>query len=106
MPKERKKGTWLMSYADLFTLLLTAFLLSVVLINEMENTLTMTIEYLHKQGLIYLDGIEVETYIDENGNTVFLEDKNNILDLLPEIQKVWKQPEIKGALTSLLGTDF
>ena len=42
MPKERKKGTWLMSYADLFTLLLTAFLLSVVSINEMENTLTMT----------------------------------------------------------------
>ena len=46
------------------------------------------------------------SYIDENGNTVFLEDKNKLLDLLPEIQKVWKQPEIKGALTSLLGTDF
>ena len=29
------------------------------------------------------------SYIDENGNTVFLEDKNKLLDLLPEIQKVW-----------------
>ena len=35
-----------MSYADLFTLLLTAFLLSVVLINEMENSLFLTIDTL------------------------------------------------------------
>ena len=46
------------------------------------------------------------SYIDENGNTVFLEDKNKLLELLPEVQKVWKQPEIRGVLTSLLGADF
>ena len=68
MKEQRRKSTWLMSYADLFTLLLTAFLLSVVLINEMENSLTMIIENLHKQGLIYLDGEKFEKYIDENGN--------------------------------------
>ena len=39
-----KKGTWLMSYAALFTLLLTAFLLSVVLINEMEIKSRLVVE--------------------------------------------------------------
>ena len=64
----RKKGTWLMSYADLFTLLLTAFLLSVVLINEMENSLFLTVNYLLTEGEQYLDAESAETYIDSDQN--------------------------------------
>ena len=63
---ERTKGTWLMSYADLFTLLLTAFLLSVVLINELENSLFMTVDYLLAEGERYLDGAKKEKHIDKN----------------------------------------
>ncbi len=68
MSVNRRKGTWLMSYADLFTLLLTAFLLSVVLINEMENSLFLTIDYLLSEGEMYLDGQPAETYTDLDNN--------------------------------------
>ena len=68
MAIKRRKGTWLMSYADLFTLLLTAFLLSVVLINEMENSLFLTIDHLLKEGQKHLDGKPAETYTDTNQN--------------------------------------
>ena len=66
--KKRVKGTWLMSYADLFTLLLTAFLLSVVLINELENTLFMTVDILMAEGERYLDGAKREQLDDLNDN--------------------------------------
>ncbi len=68
MSVKRRKGTWLMSYADLFTLLLTAFLLSVVLINEMENSLFLHIDYLLSEGQKYLDGQAAEKYTDLDNN--------------------------------------
>ena len=78
--KTKGKSTWLMSYADLFTLLLTAFLLSVVLINEMENSLFMTIDTLLSQGLKFLDGEPAETYTDINGNGKFDEEIEQFID--------------------------
>ena len=68
MSEQRTKGTWLMSYADLFTLLLTAFLLSVVLINELQNTLFITVDLLIAEGVQYLDGSNIESYTDKNKN--------------------------------------
>ena len=78
--KTKGKSTWLMSYADLFTLLLTAFLLSVVLINEMENSLFLTIDTLLSQGLKFLDGEPAETYTDINGNGKYDEDIEQFID--------------------------
>ena len=46
---------WLVSFSDLFTLLLTFFILSVVLINEYENNIYVTIEQVLKQTHSYLD---------------------------------------------------
>jgi len=85
--KRKGKSTWLMSYADLFTLLLTAFLLSVVLINEMENSLFLTIDTLLSQGQKYLDGDEAEQYIDLNSNGKFDEGFEEFIDCDP-IEKV------------------
>ena len=78
--KTKGKSTWWMSYADLFTLLLTAFLLSVVLINEMENSLFMTIDTLLSQGLKFLDGEPAETYTDINRNGKYDEDIEQFID--------------------------
>ena len=83
MLKKRGKSTWLMSYADLFTLLLTAFLLSVVLINEMENSLFLTIDTLLSQGQKYLDGEQAEKYIDTNLNGKFDEEFEEFTDCDP-----------------------
>ncbi len=46
---------WLIAFSDLFTLLLTFFILSVVLINEHENNIYVTIEQLLKHTYSYLD---------------------------------------------------
>ena len=46
---------WLVAFSDLFTLLLTFFILSVVLINEYENNIYVTIEQVLKQTHSYLD---------------------------------------------------
>ena len=81
--KDKGKSTWLMSYADLFTLLLTAFLLSVVLINEMENSLFLTIDTLLSQGQKYLDGEQAEKYIDTNLNGKFDEEFDEFTDCDP-----------------------
>ena len=96
MAEKKGKSTWLMSYADLFTLLLTAFLLSVVLINEMENSLFLTINTLLSQGQKYLDGEQAEKYIDINGNGKFDEEVEDFTDCDP-IEKLcfgdngWKE---------------
>ena len=81
--KRKGKSTWLMSYADLFTLLLTAFLLSVVLINEMENSLFLTIDTLLSEGQRYLDGEQAEKYNDINSNGKFDEEYEDFIDCDP-----------------------
>ena len=44
---------------------------------------------------------EIETVFDKEGNV-----GNNILPRVPRIQKVFDQPVVRGALTSLLGPDY
>lgn len=44
---------------------------------------------------------EIETVLDEEGNP-----GNNILPRIPEIRRVFDQPSVRGALTSLLGPGY